>query len=165
MDEKSTEKGEGKKYRKVKRKIRLCCYFVWPLSFNLSGLGDPNRSIKTPANIAIRVTEVRNPPTTERWQHGGRTNRKAKRKIRLCWYLVWPLSFNLSGLGGPNRSIQKIASIALLVIEVCNPQPPRKGDSTPWGIANIVFGVLCLARSVIINKISITSLNIKYLYI
>jgi len=25
-------------------------------------LGGPNRSIKTPASIAIRVTEVRNPP-------------------------------------------------------------------------------------------------------
>jgi len=41
---------------------KLCCYFVWPLSFNLSGLGDPNRSKKTPDSIAIRVIEVRNPP-------------------------------------------------------------------------------------------------------
>jgi len=32
-------------------------------------LGGPNRSIKTPASIAIRVTEARNPPTTKRWQH------------------------------------------------------------------------------------------------
>jgi len=23
-------------------KEKLCCYFVWPLSFNLSGLGGPN---------------------------------------------------------------------------------------------------------------------------
>jgi len=47
-DEKSTEIGEIKeqKNRKVKRKKRLCCYFVWPLSFNLSGLGGPTRSKK-----------------------------------------------------------------------------------------------------------------------
>jgi len=32
--------------RKVKRKKRLCCYFVWPLSFNPSDLGGPTRSIK-----------------------------------------------------------------------------------------------------------------------
>jgi len=47
--------------RKVEKE-KLCCCFVWPLFFNLSGLGDPNRSIKTPASIAIGVTEVRNPP-------------------------------------------------------------------------------------------------------
>jgi len=29
-------------------------------------LGGPNRSIKTPASIAIRVIEVLNPPTTKR---------------------------------------------------------------------------------------------------
>jgi len=40
----------------------LCRYFVGPLSFNLSGLGGPNRGIKTPASIVIRVTAVRNPP-------------------------------------------------------------------------------------------------------
>jgi len=47
--------------RKVEKEKLYCC-FVWPLSFNLSGLGGPNRSIKTPASIAIRVIEVRNPP-------------------------------------------------------------------------------------------------------
>jgi len=67
MDEKSTEIGEIKdENMKVKRKIRLCCYFVWPLSFYLSGLGGPTRSIKTPVSIAIRVIEVRNPPTPPR---------------------------------------------------------------------------------------------------
>jgi len=34
-------------------------------------LGGPNRSIKTPASIAIGVIEVHNPPTTKRWQHVG----------------------------------------------------------------------------------------------
>jgi len=34
-------------------------------------LGGPNRSIKTPASIAIRVTEAHNTPTTKRWQHVG----------------------------------------------------------------------------------------------
>jgi len=34
-------------------------------------LSGPNRSIKTPASITIRVTEARNPPTTKRWQHTG----------------------------------------------------------------------------------------------
>jgi len=29
-------------------------------------LGGPNRSIKTPASIAIRVIEVHNPPTTKK---------------------------------------------------------------------------------------------------
>jgi len=38
----------------------------------LSGLGGPNSSIKTPGSIAIRFIEVRNPPTTKRWQHTGR---------------------------------------------------------------------------------------------
>jgi len=44
MDDKSTEIGKVKDQnnRKVKGRIvkrnRLCCYFVWPLSFNLSGL-------------------------------------------------------------------------------------------------------------------------------
>jgi len=40
----------------------------------LSGLGGINRSIKTQASIhvAIRFIEVRNPPTTKRWQHEGR---------------------------------------------------------------------------------------------
>jgi len=48
MDEKITEIGEIKEQnnRKVKRKKRLCCYYVWPLSFYLSDLGGPNRSIK-----------------------------------------------------------------------------------------------------------------------
>jgi len=49
-----------------KKKEKLCCYFVRPLSFYLSGLVGPNRSIKYPASIAIRVTEVLNPPTTKR---------------------------------------------------------------------------------------------------
>jgi len=54
----------------------LRCYLVWPLSFYQSGLGGPNKSIKTPASIALRVIEVCNPPTTERWQHmGGIWNR------------------------------------------------------------------------------------------
>jgi len=35
-------------------------------------------------------------------------------------------------LGGPNKSIETLASIATRVIEVCNP-PPRKGDSTRGG--------------------------------
>jgi len=66
MDEKSTEKGEIKdENRKVKGrkigKIRLCCYFVWPLSFYLSGLGGLP-GVWTPASIAIRVIEVHNPP-------------------------------------------------------------------------------------------------------
>jgi len=35
-------------------------------------LGGPNRSIKTPASIAIRVTEARNPPHHEKvTAHGG----------------------------------------------------------------------------------------------
>jgi len=29
-----------------KEKEKLCCYFVWPLFFNLSGLGGLNRSIQ-----------------------------------------------------------------------------------------------------------------------
>jgi len=64
MDEKSTEIGEiiEQDNRKVKKKITLCCYFVLPLPFNLSGLGGPNRSIITPASIAIRVIEVHTPP-------------------------------------------------------------------------------------------------------
>jgi len=61
------------KNRKVEKE-KLCCYFVWPLSFNLSGLGSPNRSIKTPASIAIRVTEARIPHTTKRWQYTGTVN-------------------------------------------------------------------------------------------
>jgi len=36
---------KGEKIRKVKRKKRLCCFFVWPLSFNLSEMGDPTMSI------------------------------------------------------------------------------------------------------------------------
>jgi len=31
---------------KVKRKKRLCCYFVWPLSFYQFDLGGPTRSIQ-----------------------------------------------------------------------------------------------------------------------
>jgi len=48
-----------------------CCYFVWSLPFNLSDLVGPTSSIKTPAIIAIRSNEVRNPPPQKRWQHTG----------------------------------------------------------------------------------------------
>jgi len=42
------------------------------LSFNLSGLGGPTRSIKTPTSIAIRVNEVHNPPYHVKMAaHGG----------------------------------------------------------------------------------------------
>jgi len=41
-------------------------------TFNLSDLGGPTKSIKTPARIAIRVTEVRNPSHHEKvTAHGG----------------------------------------------------------------------------------------------
>ena len=41
---------------------------VWPLSYGLSGLGDPTRNIKVPAGIACRVIEAHKPPTTTRWR-------------------------------------------------------------------------------------------------
>ena len=34
---------------------------VWPLPIDLSGLGDPTRSIKTPVSIAVRVNEAHKP--------------------------------------------------------------------------------------------------------
>jgi len=43
-----------------------CFYFVWTLPFNLSELGGPTRSIKTPARIAIWINEIRNTPITKR---------------------------------------------------------------------------------------------------
>jgi len=68
-----------------------------------------------------------------------RNNRKAKgRKIgkererRDCAATLSDLSFNLSGLRGPNRSIKTPASIAIWITEVHNP-PIRKGDSTRGG--------------------------------
>ena len=41
--------------------------------------------------------------------------------------LVWPLSFDLSGLGGPTRSIAP-AGIALRVIETRKPTHQRQGN-------------------------------------
>ena len=35
--------------------------FVWPLTFDLSGMGDPTRTSRGPASIALRFIEARNP--------------------------------------------------------------------------------------------------------
>ena len=35
--------------------------FVWLLPFDLFGIGDPNRSLKAPADIALGVTGARKP--------------------------------------------------------------------------------------------------------
>jgi len=61
-----------------------CYYFVSPLPFNLSGLGGPNRSIKTPVSIAIWVSEVH---MYNRPHHGDGKggNKNWKMGSHICW--------------------------------------------------------------------------------
>ena len=39
-----------------------CSSVVWPLTFDLSGMGDPTRTSKGPASKALRLTATRKPP-------------------------------------------------------------------------------------------------------
>jgi len=55
--------------------------FVWPLTFDLSGMGDPNRTSRGPARIALRLTGVRKPPPPRQGGNLIRARRKRKQQI------------------------------------------------------------------------------------
>ena len=52
--------------------------FVWPLTFDLSGMGDPTRTSRGPASIALRLTGARKPPPP---RQGGNL-------VRGRWYIL-----------------------------------------------------------------------------
>jgi len=70
-----------KRKRKIKRKKRLCCYFVWPLSFNLSGLGGPTRSINFSQHSYPGHWSTQSPHHEKVKAHGGRGGTVMRKRL------------------------------------------------------------------------------------